>query len=311
MKGQRGKHGFISKGDLLSKADLPKEWKKLVAWSGSLEPNKYLAISWVMAAGEQGLGVHDIANLIDKHVDYAEIIINEMVAEGWLKAEMPKNNQTNAIIRHNFKHKAFPPDVIITSTLVKNIRESNNERAIQSAKQKLKPKASPLDKIRKEPEKKKRVYKKVARTPTQREELNRWNSKPNPNRWRELDWVGYFLIKWKGYYGTENPIFIGAKFNKFRPKGRAVYDDPFWDAGILIVQCRDHDMGFRGQGQGMKEYIDWIFDDYLDTNQWMKTPITHVQMFKKSNNYFIPQFKMRTVKPKAKKRKWHAWGYEE
>lgn len=140
--------------------------------------------------------------------------------------------------------------------------------------------------------------------------LNVWRSKENPNHWKVLDWVGYWLHRWLKNYGQEDPLFVGQRCNK--PGGNP---DIYLEYGFQAIKLRDSDRGFRGDGVGLKEYLDWIFDDFLPDSSWIKTPIHIKQVFRIRDNMFLDRFKVRSVKVRSNspkpRGKWNPWGYSE
>lgn len=150
-------------------------------------------------------------------------------------------------------------------------------------------------------------------TPSLYPRLNEWRMKKNPNRWKALDWVGYWLYCWRKCYHEEDPLFVGSKLHrsiKDAKKGKRL-DDPYYETGYKIIALRDNDRGFCGNGEQLKNYIAWLLSDFVDEATWMDDSITHRQAFRRSNNWFLDKFKTRSVKKPKKKPKWHHWGYAE
>ena len=152
-------------------------------------------------------------------------------------------------------------------------------------------------------------------TPSQYPQLNEWRSKKNPNRWSVLDWAGYWLNKWKDCYEQEDPNFVGQRLSRkrIRPSSDGTIMDPYWELGYRMESFRDNNRGFRGDGAGLKAYIDWLLGDFVENADWLKTPIMASQAFRIRNNKLLERFKVRAVKVKGKKGKgkWHAWGYSD
>ena len=147
--------------------------------------------------------------------------------------------------------------------------------------------------------------KRYTNIPSQYPHLNQWRQKENPNRWTGLDWCGYWLTKWLKLYGREDPKFCGQSCP--RSAGREL--DVYRELGLGVIRFRDSGRGFKGDGNELREYLDWLFDDFLPAATWMKTPIISVSAFRIKNNTFLDQFRVRSVKVKAKsKEQRHHWG---
>lgn len=140
--------------------------------------------------------------------------------------------------------------------------------------------------------------------------LNLWRHKDNPNHWKALDWIGYWLHLFLKLYETEDPIFQGQRCHRPRTE-----TDIYWEHGFQAIQLRDSSRGFRGDGAGLKEYLDWLFTDFLPAATWMNDPIMAKQAFRVRSNAFLDKFKVRSVKVKNKsskpRGKWNPWGYSE
>ena len=139
--------------------------------------------------------------------------------------------------------------------------------------------------------------------------------KGNSNRWRTLDWVGYWLSMWKECYGEEDPDYIGVGLTR-SISHKDKYQNEIWLLGFAIEKFRDSDRCFRGDGSGTQEYIKWLFYEYMPTVDWMSAPISSEQAFRITKNFFMRQFKVRDTKvkkPNLKEPKgagkWNPWGY--
>jgi len=154
--------------------------------------------------------------------------------------------------------------------------------------------------------------------PSENPALTQWKTKHQPNRWRGPDWVGYWLHKWRECYGEEDPTFKGQRFIKSSKRSRERGEgrvDVYWETAFKIEAFRDNDRAFRGDGQGLKDFIDWLFDDFVPGADWLDTPVTVSQIFRPRNNRFLERFKVRSIKvknsPKKKgKGKWRHWGWD-
>lgn len=155
------------------------------------------------------------------------------------------------------------------------------------------------------------------KNPSQHPDLNNWSQRANPNKWRNLDWVGYWLHKYRNRYSVEDPHFVGLtvyrvmKRAKERNKGSL---DAYWYTALQIKKLADSDRGFGGDWKELKEYIDWLLDKYVVENDWLDGPVMAKQIFRVTNNHFLEKFKVRNVKPKGLKKKGkgkrHHWGYD-
>jgi hypothetical protein len=207
----------------------------------------------------------------------------------------------------------------------KKVNTHSNPENQEEAKRKLRRLSSPRKKFRADlvPKKPKTTNgnggtrRDYRRNPSQHPDLNNWSQRDNPNNWLKLDWVGYWLHKYLNRYDVEDPHFVGQtvyrsmKRSKERNKG---YLDAYWCVGIQITKLGDSSRGFSGDWQELKEYIDWLLDQYIIEADWLTGPVTAKQAFKVTNNHFVERFKVRDVKPKGAKKKGkgkrHHWGYD-
>lgn len=154
--------------------------------------------------------------------------------------------------------------------------------------------------------------------PSKNPALTQWKTKHQPNRWRGPDWVGYWLYKWREFYEQEDPLFAGQRFIKSAKRSRERGSgrvDVYWETAFKIEAFRDNDRAFRGDGEGLKQYFDWLFDTFLPDADWLDTPLTASQIFRTRNNTFLERFKVRSVKVKKTKNKkgkgkWRHWGWD-
>lgn len=165
---------------------------------------------------------------------------------------------------------------------------------------------------------KSKKYQTYKKNPSKNPGVLDWKQKQNPNRWNPLDWVGYWLHCWSKYYGTEDPDFVDQTLYRTISKSREQSNgslDIYWATGIKIQKFRDSTRTFKGDGQAVKDFVDWLFDSYLPDNaHWLDNPIASYQIFRIVNNHFLSKYRVRDIKPKnggKKKRskKWHHWGY--
>jgi hypothetical protein len=163
-----------------------------------------------------------------------------------------------------------------------------------------------------------KTYQTYKKNPSKNPGVLDWQHKSNPNRWNPLDWVGYWLYRWNEYYGTEDPDFVDQTLYRTIGKSREQSNgnlDIYWATGLKIQKFRDSTRTFKGDGQAVKDFVDWLFSSYLPDNaHWLDTPVASYQIFKIVNNHFLGKYRVRDIKPrngKKKKRskKWHHWGY--
>lgn len=146
----------------------------------------------------------------------------------------------------------------------------------------------------------------VRATPSRRREVQGWQSKGRED-WYGLDLLGYFLHRWRRYYGEEDPVFVDKQFSLKDQKN-------IFRKANYRLQSFDKRF-FRAKGDGAA-YLDWLFDTFLPESDWLKDALLFVQVFKLSeNNFFYARFLQRGVKPPSgpggKKGTWHHWGFEE
>lgn len=158
--------------------------------------------------------------------------------------------------------------------------------------------------------------KKIARSylgiPSENPMLQGWKEKDNPERWRGLDWVGYWLQHYRAFYGAEDPRFVG--YLPYRPKSEKASTNVYYETANKIMQFRDHDRCFRGDAAGLRTFFDWLFREYLPSADWVREPLGIVQATKLTSNIWLEKFKARHIKVKGKETKgkgrWRPWGYE-
>lgn len=161
-----------------------------------------------------------------------------------------------------------------------------------------------------------RGYRNYLKNPSENPALLDWKLKPKPNRWGPLDWVGYWLHKWREFYGEEDPNFVDQTLHRTLSKSRERTKgglDIYWQTAMKIERFRDSDRTFRGNGIQVKEFIDWLFETFLPDASWMNSPVSANQTFRVTDNYFLDKFKVRNIKSKSqekKKGKWRPWGYD-
>lgn len=138
--------------------------------------------------------------------------------------------------------------------------------------------------------------------------LNLWPGMDNANHWKGLDWIGYWLHHWLHHYGQEDPVFAGQRCHGVTSK-----PDIYMEHGFMAVRLRDSDRGFRGDGEGLREYLDWLFSDFIPEAEWLTSPVSAGQIFRIRNNLFLDRFRSRSVRVNSKSKrprgKWNPWGY--
>jgi hypothetical protein len=206
-------------------------------------------------------------------------------------------------------------------------KKKRSKKKLRAAPQIPEPKTARSDAARPDPrqvfrETKKRKPRKgsTGRTgwkkePSLNPRLNNWRMKKNPNRWNALDWTGYWLHLWKKCYGEEDPLFVGQRLAasyKQAKRGRG-WKCQYYKLGYLLVGVRDGDQCFCGDGQKAKAYLEWLLGSFAEEADWLESPLTYKQATKKTDNWFLNQFKTKSIKPKNRKKpkqeQWSPWGY--
>lgn len=296
---------------------------------------------WLIVAGDRGATTEDLVKAIG---DESEVVdaLAMLKSHGCVDQIDTENNRFRLNICNCEKRvQAFtvegssilpsiPKGKIETSPKMKKIKRTGNVTRKAKQKGRLPRKSSSVrpvkvKKIRKTgvgalrdmvDEDNARTYRNVGGgsryidTPSKYPALNLWRSKGNPNHWKALDWIGYWLHLWFEYYDQEDPIFAGQRCH-----GVSSEPDIYLEHGFKAVQLRDSSRGFRGDGAGLKEFLDWVFSDFLPDATWLDDPIMARQIFRVRNNSFLDKFRVRSVKVKGKsskpRGKWNPWGYSD
>lgn len=155
------------------------------------------------------------------------------------------------------------------------------------------------------------------KNPSTHPDLRNWERRGNPNKWRKLDWVGYWLDRFRNRYDIEDPHFVGLTVYRSMSRAKERNDgklDAFWYTGIQITKMGDSDRGFGGDWAELKNYIDWVLDEYVVEADWLSGPIMARQVFRITDNFFLEKYRTRDIKPKGLKKKtkgkWHHWGFD-
>jgi len=139
--------------------------------------------------------------------------------------------------------------------------------------------------------------------------LSGWRKKKDIQYWEGLDWVGYWLAKWRKKYKQENPNFVGQICHCRRiPRGKT-RPDVFWQLAASIKEILLDEQFFKRDKAELKEYIEWLFDKFtVEEKKWFKKPLQHGQCFTTKENKLHSRYQMKDMKLPGK---WRHWGWDE
>lgn len=154
--------------------------------------------------------------------------------------------------------------------------------------------------------KKKPGRKSYKEQPSKRPQQTAWKKRP-AHKWDASDCLGYWLHRYVELYEIEDPQMVGATVKTIEK------------FGFAILSFLRSDDGLRGEVGHWKEYVDFLFSEFLPSADWLTEPMDLQQAIRLprsgDRNYFLLQWRKSKAKvPKRKKKKLvtvrHPWGYE-
>lgn len=142
------------------------------------------------------------------------------------------------------------------------------------------------------------------------ERFTRWKAKSDLSTWDGYDVLGYWLDKFYSVYKTDDPDFEGEQWTnsgKLAANRMTIY----FKAGNMGGRFIHSPTSLNGDCDGVRKYIDWIFDTFLPDNQdWFTGPPSFLIMFRASNNKFFKRFLKSKIKAQFAKKTdtWKPWG---
>lgn len=185
-------------------------------------------------------------------------------------------------------------------------------KKIRKSKKVLKPKAVKLGDIKKDSVLRKITSKGYKDNPSTRLKFIKWKRKSNIAKWNNADLLGYYLCRFKKYYGDEDFELCLDKLERFE-----LYIIRLFNFGRKAFPVGTNNY----KKEELKNYLDWLFDDWLPSpdDNWLDGQVSFPITFDVKKGTLLKRYRDRNSKSKKKRKKgenkWsnkNAWqDYEE